>query len=239
MAVLKAGEKAEQQEVAKLPRCARSPKGCLFRPCLPLLTPLARPSGNFFGERALLKREKRGATVRATSDEVQCLRLHREDFDKLLGSLESLTQEMEAREREAGAAVAEQAVRAVWARGWAGGAVGGGTLAHCAPTRTYTRPHQPVDAVDKLDKSIKFEDLEQLATLGTGTFGRVRLVRHKPTQRVMALKSMYKAHIVATHQQVRAHTGPLIPPTPRLPVGHSLRTLTAAPCCPPLLSCSP
>lgn len=52
-----------------------------------------------------------------------------------------------------------------------------------------------------LDMTIEFDDLKQLATLGTGTFGRVKLVQYKKTGKVMALKAMMKEHIVKNHQQ--------------------------------------
>ena len=44
-------------------------------------------------------------------------------------------------------------------------------------------------------------DLQRLRTLGTGTFGRVSLVVHKPTNKVYALKAMQKSQIAETHQE--------------------------------------
>jgi Cyclic nucleotide-binding domain len=46
--------------------------------------------GDFFGERALLKNEPRGANVIATGY-VDCLVLERADFNQLLGPLEKVT----------------------------------------------------------------------------------------------------------------------------------------------------
>jgi len=46
-----------------------------------------------------------------------------------------------------------------------------------------------------------FNDLELRRILGVGTFGRVKLVIHKPTQVSYALKCMRKAQVVATKQQ--------------------------------------
>lgn len=48
---------------------------------------------------------------------------------------------------------------------------------------------------------IPFEELEQHQTLGTGTFGRVRIVLHRKTNRTFALKMLKKAQIVALKQQ--------------------------------------
>jgi cGMP-dependent protein kinase len=47
----------------------------------------------------------------------------------------------------------------------------------------------------------KFEDLNILRTIGTGTFGRVKLVQHVPSGRACALKTMNKADVVASHQE--------------------------------------
>ena len=50
-------------------------------------------------------------------------------------------------------------------------------------------------------KEYKFADLEQIAVLGSGTFGRVSLVREKTSKLVYALKVMLKTEIVAHKQQ--------------------------------------
>jgi serine/threonine protein kinase/CRP-like cAMP-binding protein len=46
-----------------------------------------------------------------------------------------------------------------------------------------------------------FNDLNLLRMLGTGTFGRVKLVQHRPTGTVAALKCMMKAQITNCHQE--------------------------------------
>jgi serine/threonine protein kinase/CRP-like cAMP-binding protein len=48
---------------------------------------------------------------------------------------------------------------------------------------------------------IPFRELEQRSTLGTGTFGRVRLVFHRKSGKVYALKMLQKKQIVALKQQ--------------------------------------
>lgn len=50
--------------------------------------------------------------------------------------------------------------------------------------------------------SILLDDLEDIRTLGSGTFGRVKLMRHKITGKPYAMKIMNKSHIVAYKQQV-------------------------------------
>ncbi len=49
--------------------------------------------------------------------------------------------------------------------------------------------------------NLKFADLQQLAVLGSGTFGRVTLVQDKGSKAVYALKAMLKSEIVAHKQQ--------------------------------------
>ncbi|TMW66433.1 hypothetical protein Poli38472_004198 [Pythium oligandrum] len=50
--------------------------------------------------------------------------------------------------------------------------------------------------------AIAMEDLEVMRTLGMGTFGRVKLVRHKATGKPFAMKILNKANVVAYKQQV-------------------------------------
>jgi CRP-like cAMP-binding protein len=47
----------------------------------------------------------------------------------------------------------------------------------------------------------RFEELKIMRTVGTGTFGRVKMVQHLPTGQVCALKCMNKAEVVASHQE--------------------------------------
>lgn len=152
-----------------------------------ILTPLGCVSGDFFGERALLKADRRAASVIAISAEVQCLVLGRDDFNRILGPLEALMRRtMDEREAR------EQAVIAAH-----------GHSADAAKAAAPAIAHATAESAAAFgDPSIDFADLHMVATLGTGTFGRVRLVVHRPSNRVFALKSLMKAHVVDTHQQV-------------------------------------
>jgi cGMP-dependent protein kinase len=49
--------------------------------------------------------------------------------------------------------------------------------------------------------TINYSQLDKISMLGAGTFGRVALVRHKPTQQLYALKTLLKSQIVAQKQQ--------------------------------------
>ncbi len=59
------------------------------------------------------------------------------------------------------------------------------------------------EAAEALDppKEYRFNDLEYVAILGSGTFGRVTLVKEKTSKQVYALKTMLKTEIVAHKQQ--------------------------------------
>jgi CRP-like cAMP-binding protein len=48
---------------------------------------------------------------------------------------------------------------------------------------------------------VQFDDLRFMATLGTGTFGRVKLVQHKRTAATYAMKILQKAQVVQFQQQ--------------------------------------
>jgi cGMP-dependent protein kinase len=58
------------------------------------------------------------------------------------------------------------------------------------------------EAVDLNPRTaFRFEDLKIMRTIGTGTFGRVKMVQHKGTGQVCALKCMNKTEVVASHQE--------------------------------------
>lgn len=47
----------------------------------------------------------------------------------------------------------------------------------------------------------EFKDLKIMRTVGTGTFGRVKMVQHIPSGQVCALKCMNKSEVVSSHQE--------------------------------------
>jgi CRP-like cAMP-binding protein len=59
----------------------------------------------------------------------------------------------------------------------------------------------PRDEQSEPQLNLNFNDLQQLAVLGSGTFGRVTLVQDKKSKQVYALKAMLKSVIVAHKQQ--------------------------------------
>lgn len=105
---------------------------------------------SYFGERALLRNEPRAATVRAVSDST-LLRLSRENFEKLLGSVEDVMRQQAA-------------------------------------------SYDVNLTAQKITKKLKASDLQHVAILGAGAFGRVSLVKYEG--KCYALKALSKAHVV-------------------------------------------
>ena len=133
----------------------------------------------FFGERALVTKEARTANVIACGT-VECLVLDRDSFETLLLDVhDDISGEMLVRE-------ASDAKR----RG-------------SDESGNYTGKSQPVedDSTSKGFLDYNLEDLKALRTVGTGTFGRVKLVQHVTDGGMYALKCMNKSEIVALHQE--------------------------------------
>ena len=129
----------------------------------------------FFGERALVTNEVRAANIIACGP-VECLVLDRTSFQVLLSDLKSdITEEMVAREtdlkREGEATQKTSNIKI---------------------EDYYIDGHEFT--------THKLEDLKVMRTVGTGTFGRVKVVQHMDGS-MYALKCMNKAEIVALHQE--------------------------------------
>jgi len=110
--------------------------------------------GRYFGERALISKDPRAATVRATED-VTLLSLNGSNFEALLGGLNT---------RMAAAAVEEdeQLKSSASAGGMIARLTGGGGKTKKAGWTLTTRP------------DITLDGLQEVARLGSGSFGYVR-----------------------------------------------------------------
>lgn len=129
----------------------------------------------FFGERALITNETRKANVIACGH-VECLVLERQEFQDLLNEVqEEITDTMSRRERdeaEANAKLEEE----------------------------IKMEKEKAEEVCKPVTGYKLEELRIIRTIGTGSFGRVKMVQNALTGQVFALKYMNKAEVVANHQ---------------------------------------
>lgn len=238
-------------------------------------------AGDYFGERALIKKEPRAADVYAETDAVKLVALHREDFEKLLGHMQELLEhnmgtrlllcvpmlgnlkraersilfsKLQLVEYDAGATIVEEggtvhafhilkegevivsqsgSQTAVLGTGqWFGhkelkeNTPCGAQFKASGRVECFVLDRQTyIDILAPLEESMRagrmpsihvpgvgaqkqrevlglpFRELEQRATLGTGTFGRVKLVVHKPTGNTYALKMLSKAQIVELRQE--------------------------------------
>ncbi|XP_058821188.1 cGMP-dependent protein kinase, isozyme 1 [Topomyia yanbarensis] len=134
--------------------------------------------GEYFGEKALIKEDKRTANIIAMSPGVECLTLDRESFTKHIGDL------CELHEKDYGDAERVLAFR---------------NLENNLPALDAVKP-------ELLD--VELSDLEIVGTLGVGGFGRVELVKleRNGVIQVYALKCMKKKHIVDTRQQEHVYS---------------------------------
>ena len=132
----------------------------------------------FFGERALITNEVRKANIIAVGP-VECLVLERSSFTTLLNDVqEDISSEMNKRQESD-----SHAAGGAGAHGHGHGSSG-----------KASAPRGP-----KTD--YRFQDLQVMRTVGTGTFGRVKMVQHKPSGQVCALKCMNKHDVVESHQE--------------------------------------
>jgi len=179
--------------------------------------------GQWFGEAELLGGAAADASVVAVSP-VQCFELGADAFRELLGGVEALVsgQETVAAKHKLTAEEARKARRSMVghlpasAGGAAASGAGGGAHQASASSAATSaaaaaaagaadpdaqRPRRRARRTRRAMLELSFSDLDQKATLGTGSFGRVKLVLHRPTGDVFALKALQKSMIVAMRQQ--------------------------------------
>jgi cGMP-dependent protein kinase len=130
--------------------------------------------GQYFGEMAELDDQVRKATVTAQTA-CECFTLDRPAFHRILGSVRGQLEE-ETKERKV--------------------ALSG------AASPGEAQPAKAPSSQDEAAARIEFSQLSPIAVLGSGTFGRVSLVQHKPSGNVYALKAMLKSEIELHKQQV-------------------------------------
>ncbi|XP_033998061.1 cGMP-dependent protein kinase 2 [Trematomus bernacchii] len=138
--------------------------------------------GDYFGEKALISEDVRSANIICNENDTHCLVVDRDNFNQMVGTYE----ELQAYLKE----YVDELSR--------------------SDERRNALPHSPhIDSAEaqelrRLREKISllpFKDLEVIATLGMGGFGRVELVKLKDEDTTFALKCIKKKHIVDTRQQ--------------------------------------
>jgi CRP-like cAMP-binding protein len=141
--------------------------------------------GGYFGQEALRASVNAPLDFSAADDGTEVFVMDKTTFEKAVGATLTTVQARSAAEVEEANRAASSATTASTGAGASASAssASGGSL------------------VPVYQSKIRFSDLEIIRTLGAGTFGRVKLVRHRPTNAAYALKVLQKAQIVAYGQQ--------------------------------------
>uniref|UniRef100_A0A668AIT6 cGMP-dependent protein kinase n=1 Tax=Myripristis murdjan TaxID=586833 RepID=A0A668AIT6_9TELE len=141
--------------------------------------------GDYFGEKALISEDVRSANIICNENDTQCLVVDRDNFNQMVGTYEELQAYLKQYVEELSRSDERRhALRST--SKW------GCILLNLRKLRERTAllpSHQP------------FQELEVVATLGMGGFGRVELVKLKDESITFALKCVKKKHIVDTRQQ--------------------------------------
>lgn len=131
--------------------------------------------GDYFGERALLSEDRRTANVIAEPPGVECLVVERTAFKAVIGNLDEL------RKKDYGDE--ERGARRDFSTN--------------EPEGSYYHENK----ITKEFEDLTLDELEVIATLGMGGFGRVELVQNVKNKQTYALKCLKKKHILDTRQQ--------------------------------------
>ncbi|KAG8515235.1 cGMP-dependent protein kinase 2 [Galemys pyrenaicus] len=149
--------------------------------------------GEYFGEKALISEDVRSANIIAEENDVACLVIDRETFNQTVGTFEELQKYLEGyvanlnRDDEK-----RHAKRSM--SNW--------KLSKALSLEMI----QLKEKVARFSSSSPFQNLEIIATLGVGGFGRVELVKVKNENVAFAMKCIRKKHIVDTKQQEHVYS---------------------------------
>ncbi|KAL1263325.1 hypothetical protein QQF64_006064, partial [Cirrhinus molitorella] len=144
--------------------------------------------GDYFGEKALISEDVRSANIIAKENDTQCLVVDRDNFNQMVGTYE----ELQAYLRE----YVEQLSLSDERRN----AVSQSPLYERSPEAAELRRLK--EKASGLSSNSFLKELQVVATLGMGGFGRVELVKLKKSEETaFALKCIKKKHIVDTRQQ--------------------------------------
>uniref|UniRef100_A0A672QPF3 cGMP-dependent protein kinase n=1 Tax=Sinocyclocheilus grahami TaxID=75366 RepID=A0A672QPF3_SINGR len=141
--------------------------------------------GDYFGEKALISEDVRSANIIAKENDTQCLVVDRDNFNQMVGTYEELQAYL--REYVEQLSLSDERRNA-------------SPLYERSPEAAELRRLKEKAA--GLSSNSFLKELQVVATLGMGGFGRVELVKLKNSEdTAFALKCIKKKHIVDTRQQ--------------------------------------
>uniref|UniRef100_A0AAQ5XJW1 cGMP-dependent protein kinase n=1 Tax=Amphiprion ocellaris TaxID=80972 RepID=A0AAQ5XJW1_AMPOC len=140
--------------------------------------------GDYFGEKALISEDVRSANIICNENDTHCLVVDRENFNQMVGTYE----ELQAYLKE----YVEELSRSDERRN---------ALCNHVSLSQAMELRRLRERIAVLHVQQPFQELEVIATLGMGGFGRVELVKLKDEDTTFALKCIKKKHIVDTRQQ--------------------------------------
>ncbi|XP_056616667.1 cGMP-dependent protein kinase 2 [Triplophysa dalaica] len=144
--------------------------------------------GDYFGEKALISEDVRSANIIAKDDDTQCLVVDRDNFNQMVGTYEELQ------------AYLKEYVDQLSLSDERRNAASQSPLSERGPEAAEIRRLRERAAA--LSCSSFLKELQIVATLGMGGFGRVELVKMKDSEdTAYALKCIKKKHIVDSRQQ--------------------------------------
>uniref|UniRef100_A0A8C9ZV92 cGMP-dependent protein kinase n=1 Tax=Sander lucioperca TaxID=283035 RepID=A0A8C9ZV92_SANLU len=136
--------------------------------------------GDYFGEKALISEDVRSANIICSENDTHCLVVDRDNFNQMVGTYEELQSYLKE--------YVEELSRSDERR----------NALPCSLAQELRRLREKIAL---LPPHRPFQELEVIATLGMGGFGRVELVKLKDEDTTFALKCIKKKHIVDTRQQ--------------------------------------
>ncbi|XP_071411912.1 cGMP-dependent protein kinase 2 [Pithys albifrons albifrons] len=148
--------------------------------------------GDYFGEKALISDDVRSANVIADEYNVECLVIDRETFNQTVGTYEELQTYLEGYVANLAQADEERHAKG---RSFCG-------------QLTKEVSLEMIELKEKVAQfpPSPFKNLEVVATLGVGGFGRVELVKVKNENMAFAMKCIKKKHVVDTKQQEHVYS---------------------------------
>jgi len=128
----------------------------------------------YFGERALLNKEPRAATVTVSSSKAKALCLDRESFELLLGPLGDIMKKQTGQDGQRVSCIIDG-------------------------KRVHTKIAPVENNVNK--EKVEKKDLKKVGFLGAGGFGTVLLYEHVKSGKTYAMKALSKGYIIKTGMQ--------------------------------------